>query len=415
MSIPEIREPEKMRKVLSVFSCLDQIRWESRPNYNLINYSHDDLTPDEKILAHWLCYIADRQMPFIRVWELGGYIISDMVRAYSRKRTNVRTIFTGYLKDYEGQAGKNGGKKSVGIACGIENAGKQQKERLRQIDEGLGSWALFSPRFQVDLLLMYRTLVYLDVTSHRSLGRFVSDAIKCEGTYREKIERLAAALNSLTYSDAPSKIFDNFGRSMNGVDRNAARFKPDYTELKRRHNKKRLWCALRDFLKSPEFNPLFVGALDSAGLRDFKCWRRANKNLANAMSVIELPGDVWNNSATFRRGLFEHRIGRSAGQMPEIIREVYNDLSRLGPLDFYPEQMDVSFDFVPRMCDNDRRMCDVCFFGEGISSICHGRKGKLCSVVMTACGYRHLCDPDRCRMKDIAVERTCKVWDAMKQ
>jgi len=61
---------QKMSAILTVFSKLDDIRWGKTANYNLINYCRDDLTADEKLLTHWICYIMDRQMPFERIWDI---------------------------------------------------------------------------------------------------------------------------------------------------------------------------------------------------------------------------------------------------------------------------------------------------------------------------------------------------------
>ena len=74
-----------MRLILESFSQFDDMRWEQPANYNLINYCSEDLSSEEKLLTHWLCYITDRQTDFRRIWEVGGYVISHLVRAYVRE------------------------------------------------------------------------------------------------------------------------------------------------------------------------------------------------------------------------------------------------------------------------------------------------------------------------------------------
>ena len=37
---------------------------------------------DMIILLHWLCYIMDRQMPVRIIWNVGGYVMSDLVCDY---------------------------------------------------------------------------------------------------------------------------------------------------------------------------------------------------------------------------------------------------------------------------------------------------------------------------------------------
>jgi len=88
-----VTDVERMSAILEVFSLLDDTRWNQEPTddlsdycYNLINYCTHDLTEDEKLLTHWLCYITDRRMPFKRVWDVGGYVISHLVRRYTVQR-----------------------------------------------------------------------------------------------------------------------------------------------------------------------------------------------------------------------------------------------------------------------------------------------------------------------------------------
>ncbi|MGB9748115.1 MAG: hypothetical protein ACPLXM_14410, partial [Bacteroidales bacterium] len=59
-------------------------------------------------------------------------------------------------------------------------------------------------------------------------------------------------------------------------------------------------------------------------------------------------------------------------------RDLYDQLKENEALyDFYPEQFDVTFDFVPRMCN--KKLCDVCPFGNnGIEYTCIPAKDKYC-------------------------------------
>ncbi len=84
MSAFRITDTNAIVAILDVFSALDDVRWKNPLNYNLINYCTEDLSADEKLLTHWLCYIMDRQMPFQRIWDIGGYVVSHLVRVYTR-------------------------------------------------------------------------------------------------------------------------------------------------------------------------------------------------------------------------------------------------------------------------------------------------------------------------------------------
>ena len=78
--------------IWKIFAWLDKCRWGAIQNYNLICYARKDLTPSEKILTHWLCYITDRQMPYQRIWDLGGFVISELVYRYTREKSDISRL-----------------------------------------------------------------------------------------------------------------------------------------------------------------------------------------------------------------------------------------------------------------------------------------------------------------------------------
>ena len=77
--------------------------------------------------------------------------------------------------------------------------------------------------------------------------------------------------------------------------------------------------------------------------------------------------------------------------MPQIIRDIYNQLKNAKDIDgFYPEQFDITFDFVPRMCS--ARACHICPFGKnGADLTCIPTKDKYCPVALVSCGYVSKC------------------------
>jgi hypothetical protein len=335
-----VADAERLRLVLETFSRLDDIRWQDAGNYNPLNYSHDDLTPDEKLLTHWLCYIADRQTAFRRVWDVGAYVISDLVRRYTREpQTDVRSLLYRYLPDR---------KAGLRLACDLHRA----DERLRRyrIEK---SPVEFSSRYMPeDLVLMYRTLRVLDAVGGRSLSRYIAASISESGDRRGCIRSIASALDDLTYSAGGTVSATEFESALERVDGEAARFsrRPDVDRPLL--GRKRLWCSLRDYLKSPDFNAQFAAGLTSAGIPDPETWDRRHPTLVAALVALELPGDVWNNAPIFRQGLFNPYVRRvpRTWDMPRTIRRIYELLIRDRPLRFYPEQLDVTFDFVLLCC-----------------------------------------------------------------
>ncbi len=383
----EVTAPEKMGSILRTFARLDDIRWSISANYNLINHCRDDLTPDEKLLTHWLCYILDRQMPFLRIWEVGGYVISHLVWSFSRKhKEDVRHLVMSYLN-------RNHGK--IRLEC------PRDGDNARLANYSIeGATVSFSSRYLPDdLVRIYRTLVILDRISQRSFSRFIADVLSEEDDHRRNIRRMAAALNCLTYDAGGSFTASNLDMSLDKMDQDAAAFELKTTSRKL-FGRKRLWCSLRDYLKSPEFNTYFVAGLAAIKSGEAARWSRNNRGLIAALDALELPGDVWNNAKVFRKGLFSPYLSneRPSWDMPRTVRKIYTLLSTGDAPAFYPEQLDVTFDFVPRMCE--AKMCDVCLFGKGIEEMCHQKPDCLCPVVLTACGYRHMCTPGDCELKN---------------
>ena len=162
-------------------------------------------------------------------------------------------------------------------------------------------------------------------------------------------------------------------------------------------------------------NKLFINSLDLGLVAAIQAidpaeapqWQRGNTVLKSALDVIELPGDVWNNNRIFREGLFAPHLDRipKTWDMPRTVRGIYEQLKEQGTT-FYPEQLDVTFDFVPRMCN--RRMCYICMFGAGVDRLCHQQPDLYCPVTLAACGYVHPCNPDDCVLKANAVDGACE-------
>jgi len=405
-----ITDPDRMRQILRVFSLLDAIRWKETGNYGLINYCASDLTPDEKILTHWMCYITDRQMPFRRVFDIGGYVLSHLSREYTRGGGGVRELLSGRVQSVEGQ-----GKLRVSLACGLEGT----NQRLRRYGFS-GERVRFASRYMPDdIVLIFRTLALLDALSGRSLARFIAEAGAGVGDRRLGIQRVASALDRLTYSATRARsarnLWPEIDKMAEQVNKEVAEFREDralslekWCKPAEHFGNKRLWCYLRDLLKSPEFNEAFVKALERAGVADATSWRRDTPVLLGALGVMQLPGDVWNNRGVFRHGLFAPYLRdlRSSWDMPRTVRKIHDILSEEGPPGFYPEQLDVTFDFVPRMCEG--QLCGACFFGKGISRVCHQSAGLLCSPALLACGYSHGCDPATCELKSDSVKGFCR-------
>jgi hypothetical protein len=272
-------------------------------------------------------------MPFLQVWEVGGYIMSHLVRAFTQQSNeDVLSIFTRY---WVWQKGTTDGRKHLKLMC----PGSPNNARLKRNEKG-GDAVDFASRYiTCDVVSICRTLAVLDACASRSLPRFLSMSLEEADGHADGIRRLAEALDQLTYSESPQVGAD-------AVEEAAARAASAEAVVSARYlgysippGRKRLWCSLRDYLKSPEFNTAFVGGLKEAGFSKADHWRAEYPELKKALHVLELPGDVWNNSTLFRNGLFAGRI-EGAGKtwdMPRTIREVYVQMEEDLSGSFYPE------------------------------------------------------------------------------
>ncbi|MGA3143278.1 MAG: hypothetical protein ABSF10_09590 [Verrucomicrobiota bacterium] len=402
----EIKDSSKLRNILRIFSALDDARWSDTGNYNLINYCEEDFTPDEKLLTHWLCYITDRGTAFQRVWDVGGYVLSHLVRDFTKRRkTPERTVLDDHLPAQGG----------LRLECPLVRANPRLK--FYAIDSGPVKFA--SRYMPADTLSIYRTLFILDRLAERSFTQFIYLVVHGETNQGIAIRKLAAAFHFLTYMDigivkagevqdrmAELKLKTGLEEQLSAFLRNSKVFVADLNSAFSTHRKKRLWCSIRDYLKSDEFNSYLVGALEQIDTDEAPRWSRKNVEKA-ALAMMELPGDVWNNDPIFRDGLFSPHVGSipKSWDMPRTIRAIHTQMEGQGAT-FYPEQLDVTFNFVPNMCG--KLQCHRCIFGGGIGKLCHQQRGFYCPVTLAACGYFFVCDPDNCAFKSDSVRGVCK-------
>jgi len=164
-------------------------------------------------------------------------------------------------------------------------------------------------------------------------------------------------------------------------------------------NKKRAWCSLRDFLKSPEFKQYFEVALREEGLIDNDFIKLFSYE---ALTQLELPGDVWNNNSKFRNCILKDtNYENSKKSLNKILRDFFNKNSP--DIIGYPEQFDITFNFVPRMCELNN--CDLCPIYKinnkenNFSKICLKNEKMYCPVVLLGCNYKNNCKgEDNCKI-----------------
>jgi len=375
-------------KIFRTISWLDLRRWNVDDNYNFINFFRDDLLNHEKILTHWICYITDRQMPFELVWDKGGYVFSNLVYKYIRTELSPLKILNQHYEKYNDHKGK-------------------EHFRFKSSHNGT-----FASRYVTDdYQNILQTLEVLDKQDYkRNIIVYVINVLRKYQGAEDLLIRVACALYLLTYRlDRKKANSDEIVRTLNDeneFDKKLQAFKRTSTS-----GKKRLWCCIRDYKKG-QYCEIFNKAIkEVAGEDAGEIVERWNEL---PMNQIELPGDVWNNSPLFRENLFPNVINiddiPKTWEMPKIIKVLFNQLKNNKELtDFYPEQFDITFDFVPRMCA--KNLCKVCLFGmNGVDSICIPSQDKYCPVALLSCGYIERCVglQGNCIIRDGISKGICK-------
>ena len=382
----KIENKDLLIKIFKTISWLDTLRWRTENNYNFLNFSRDDLTNCEKIFTHWLCYITDRQMPFEIVWDKGGYVFSELVYEYSRYEEKCpEQIIKEYYEKYQDKNGK-------------------EKFRFKSND------VTFASRYVTDdyqnILQTLKILNKYEITLNdqkykRNLVAFILHFIEKFKEEDDLLIRVACVLHLLTYQlDKKNENSEQIVEILN----NGSKFEKKLKEFKRTSTKgkKRLWCCIRDYKKGL-YHQIFNSAIKEIISNEYADELLDIWNML-PMNQIELPGDVWNDSPLFRNNLLANVLDFNATpkswNMPKIIREVYNQLKDDEDIrDFYPEQFDVTFDFVPRMCN--KKLCHICLFGQnGVDYICIPTKDKYCPVALLSCGYIAKCEENNCIIKE---------------
>jgi len=391
--------------IFKVISFYDQVRWNSISNYNLINFYKPDLDDDTKLLTHLLCYITDRQMAFERIWEVGGFVFSELTSNFKKNR-NLELLNPNQSNSFIEKNGKGGyifksNSKVGNNSILIKSYGYKETDIVE-----------FTPRYYPSDY--YSFLFTFDILSKYdfSLTKFVVEQINKHCEKDDFIKRILFSLYLLTYLDIgqPSKTdikdFDkNIGKAKERTEKvriildDSNNFEKEFEIFKKDtiFKQKRAWCSLRDFFKSPEFNMYFKNSLEKENVDTSQLFS------LKSFQQFELPGDVWNNNSKFRNCILENtEYENSKKGLNKILRDYFEkNKEDLG--DSYPEQFDITFDFVPKMCENNN--CDICPIGllkgkanSKFKKTCVINKDYYCTVALTNCNYKIDCYGENCKL-----------------
>jgi len=392
-----------LTEIFKIISFYDKVRWNSISNYNLINFYKTNLDDDTKLLTHWLCYISDRQMAFERIWEVGGFVFSELVSNLKENR-NIEILKPNLINSFINGNG-NGG-----YAFTSKSKVNNNSILLKSYEYKEDDIVKFTPRYYPSDY--YSILFTFDILSeyNYSLTRYIADHIN---KYKEKddlIQRILFSLYLLTYYEIgqPRKTdIADFNENIkkakirtkkvktilnNSFEKEFENFKKDKI-----FNQKRAWCSLRDFFKSPEFNEYFKESLHDENVETAQLFT------LKSFQQFELPGDVWNNNSKFRNCILENTEYKNSKKSLNKILRKYFEKNKDDLGNSYPEQFDITFDFVPRMCENNN--CDICPIGllkgnekSDFEKTCVIDTKYYCPVALTNCNYKIDCVGKECEL-----------------
>jgi hypothetical protein len=396
-------QPIHQTKLLEIWELIrwyDEVRWNEAETKKMLipGPVFENLGDSERILVHWLAYITDQQRPYQNVWMKGGPIFAEVV--------------TRYAKDL---------RHSIALLQNFTMA----SERTDAVDTFLskdqlinGERIYYTPRFGMHILSIARTL-YLLESFQRDIVKYLSHfwefiiGAEQKSLDDNRVSRMAFLLYLLSYDQISRGIVSfhrdqkeilnhllSYERRFNNILSDNKKLTSEFiTWSKRDRYHKRLWAALRDYLKpKSSFNQVFKGALE--GICDKKFLAFLENNEAEILESLELPGDIWN--LRFTQKIFEGNL-----QSPKELRNQYEKLKLEHHImgRFYPEQFDISFSFSPQMCE--KMMEEYCPFraNSKIKEFCLYHKNlatenKLCPVAMITCGYAYYCQPKSCPIKN---------------
>lgn len=398
-----------MRDIFAITHFIDSARWSNIENYSIINYANPDLSFPEKILTHYLTYVADRQMPFQRIWNVGGFVFSRLVEEYSTSSQSIEELVAKYYSTDENK---------LSFICSIgKSLTPDQKEKL-QVENSDGEVEFRSRFVTTDFCSIYYTLYILKDFADKSLIEYIKKVIRLhfnshtntfDNNYsKDIVRRIAFALYILTYQN--NKIKKN-GQSVEeyikmikeSSEKQLEIVKDILTNLdnfNKKYNKfckgrmfkcKRVWCALRDYIKGLEFKDFFTKEIKDL----------LSDNIGNIfyLKQLELPGDVWNNNDIFIKCNFQNRGKKTFNK---YLREAFaNQENNIN--EGYVEQFDITFSLAPRMCE--RKLCTLCPYGilkskeHQFNLLCINDVSKLCPIILHSTGYMFQCiGKERCKL-----------------
>ena len=363
-------------------------------------------------------------MPFKSIWDVGGFIFSNLLDKIEKNRTdsdiinklmNPSSILSFFIERNQYSALYPNYKPQKEDSENFLFVSEEQttdNHVLKKYGYEKNIRAKFIPRFySTDYYSILSTLFILQEYDFQ-FGRIIVSVLQNNDT--ELIKKILFSLYLLSYFDIgqlkradieeyeiiKTRALNRKERVLN-ILKNESLFQIEYTKFfksEKKFNQKRAWCSLRDYCKS-SFKDEFIKMLNEIDATVVsKLFLPTHELKKELYSEFELPGDVWNNNSTYRKCLFPQGTYPQKLRLAKLLRDIYNNNH---PSVGYPEQFDITFDFVPRMCEQ-KDNCRICPYGllngkaKDFNKLCIKDETKFCPILYVGCNYSILCKGEKC-------------------
>lgn len=250
--------------------------------------------------------------------------------------------------------------------------------------------------------------------SYCNIGRPKKEELESYVKIKDSPKNITKSLNLSRNAEVRSNVIQNW--LINSTDDDFLKIvryvynKGEKSKKPLRFSSKRIWCCIRDYLKKgSSFREIFKDSLDLL-VGEFKIDDASKKilfpdsNEDNKIEqLLELPGDTWNNDSTFGKCFLGKEF--EEGKLNRTLRVMYDE----GTIGAYPEQFDITFSFVPRMCSQNK--CTFCPMYlendreankekqnevkqeviKNFNKLCCNYAGNYCPAVLMYTGYIYEC------------------------
>ncbi|MBR7128528.1 MAG: hypothetical protein IKD09_08060 [Lentisphaeria bacterium] len=364
-----------MEDKFNFFTFLDEARWKAMGNceneypeypYDIPNFADKNAKDEVKVLTLFLGYIVNRQIKSEKIFETFDYIFSRLAKDFVDGK-EVDSLLSQYC---------DGEEKNIWFKCK-----KTQKHTAQYpnspIFDNTEELKIKSRFPRIDRSSIRLTLTILAKNYDRNILKFIK-------TFASETNTMNNLINAFTLLAFNIPID---GAWVNESDRIKAL--QDLKQDAKATHSKRITCFLNDLIKLGYFRKI---------ISENEITKDIFPRLEKDIHSLNVPGDVWNNNTIFRKCFLKGEP--DANKSKNFYAVIRNYYEKSNKKQWYPLQLDCTFDFVPRMCEKQNQThCSWCPLNNKNNEIkipkemCFNSKNEdnFCPFLLISCGYKTKC------------------------